>query len=166
MNNELIISNNKLLSRIDNLLENYIIDSNELTQVSKLVVNNVKLKKLKKMIEYVTLDLTSIGEPTWYADAKDIAWDNQKRLEIIHQLFKVYNLLEMDFKNVKKNKNDCIENDDYLISFLGRVQELCKLGEKYEEVKRKEVTDTIEFYQMLEEINNPQLNKGIELLGD
>ena len=67
-------------------------------------------------------------------------------------------------KIIKKNKNNCIENSDYLYSILLRIKELIELEQEFKKIKMKEVTDTMEFYQMLDELNNPQLNRGQELL--
>lgn len=164
-NNSLSAVNNGLMVKVNNIIENcYEIDSQELKEVINEVITTVKLKPLKKAVDKVCMNLSSVGEPTWNADAKDIAWDNQKRLATIYQLLDVYYLLEKDVKNIKKNKNNCIENSDYLYTILLRVQELLKLEQKFKEIKIKEITDTIEFYQILDELHNPELNKGQELL--
>lgn len=164
-NNPPALIGNELMNRVNSIIEApYEIDSKELLQVTEELTITVKLKPLKRMIDKICMNLASVGEPTWYADAKDIAWDNQKRLNTIYQLLNIYNMLEKDVKVIKKNKNNCKDNSDYLFSFLLRIQELLKLEQKFKEIKVKEITDTIEFYQMLEEINNPQLSKGKELL--
>lgn len=164
-NNSLSAVNNQLISKVNNIIENcYEIDFQELKEVTNEVVTTVKLKSLKKAVDKICMNLASVGEPTWNADAKDIAWDNQKRLATIYQLLDVYYLLEKDVKNIKKNRNNCIENSDYLYTILLRVQELLKLEQKFKEIKIKEITDTIEFYQILDELHNPELNKGQELL--
>lgn len=164
-NKSLSSVNNDLMLKINNIIENcYEIDTQELTEVTTEVVHTVKLKSLKKAIDSICMNLASVGKPTWNADAKDIAWDNQKRLATIYQLLNVYNMIEDDVKNIKRNKNNCIKNTDYLYSILLRVQELLQLEQKFKEIKIKEITDTIEFYQILNELHNPELNKGQELL--
>ena len=108
-NNSLSAVNIQLISKVNNIIENcYEIDSQELKEVTNEVVTTVKLKSLKKAVDKICMNLASVGEPTWNADAKDIAWDNQKRLATIYQLLDVYYLLEKDVKNIKKNKNNCI----------------------------------------------------------
>lgn len=164
-NNQLSTVNNELIVRINNIIENcYEIDSKELVEVTKEITTTVKLKSLKKAVDKICMNLSSVSDPTWYADAKDIAWDNQKRLTTIYQLLDVYYMIEKDVKNIKRNKNNCIENNDYLYSILLRIQELLKLEQKFKEIKIKEITDTIEFYQLLDELHNPQLSKGQDLL--
>ncbi|WP_299994536.1 hypothetical protein [uncultured Clostridium sp.] len=158
-------TNNELLIRANNILENsYEVETKELQEVSIGLINTVKIKSLKRAVDGICKNLASCGEPTWYADAKDIAWDNQKRLTTIYRLLDVYEMLEKDIKIIKKNKNNCIENSDYLYSILLRIKELIELEQEFKKIKMKEVTDTMEFYQMLDELNNPQLNRGQELL--
>ena len=158
-------TNNELLIRANNILENsYEIETKELQEVSIGLINTVKIKSLKRAVDGICKNLASCGEPAWYADAKDIAWDNQKRLTTIYRLLDVYEMLEKDIKIIKKNKNNCIENSDYLYSILLRIKELIELEQEFKKIKMKEVTDTMEFYQMLDELNNPQLNRGQELL--
>lgn len=158
-------NNNELLIKANNILDNpYEIETKELQEVTVELSGTVKLKSLKRAVDNICKNLASCGEPTWYADAKDIAWDNQKRLTTIYRLLDTYEMLEKDVKNLKKNKNNCIENSDYLYSFLLRIKELMGLEQEFKKIKLKEVTDTIEFYQMLEELHNPELSKGQDLL--
>lgn len=164
-NNSLQTVNNELMVKVNNIIENcYEIDSQELVEVTNEIVTNVKLKSLKRAVDKVCMNLASVGEPKWNADAKDIAWNNQKRLTTIYQLLDTYNMLEKDVKNIKKNKNNCIENSDYLYGILLRVQELLGLEQKFKEIKLKEIKDTIEFYQILDELHHPELYEGRILL--
>lgn len=156
-------TNNNFLNRIDNILKEYYINSNELKFLIEDITKSVKLKSLKKVIDKICMNLSSVGEPVWYADAKDIAWDNQKRLTTIYMLLDTYEKIEIDLKNIKKNKDGCMENEDYLCSFISRIKDLFKLEEKFKEIKKKEITDTIEFYKLLDKINNKTLNKGQNL---
>lgn len=156
-------TNNNFLNRIDNILKEYYINSNELKFLIEDITKSVKLKSLKKVIDKICMNLSSVGEPVWYADAKDIVWDNQKRLTTIYMLLDTYEKIEIDLKNIKKNKNGCMENEDYLCSFISRIKDLFKLEEKFKEIKKKEITDTIEFYKLLDKINNKTLNKGQNL---
>lgn len=152
-----------LKNRIDNILEEYYINSNELKELTLDLIKTVKLKSLKNVIDKICMNLSQVGEPIWYADAKDIAWDNQKRLTTIYMLLDTYKKIEVDVKNIKKNKNTCIENDDYLYSFISRIKDLFELENKFKEIKKKEITDTIEFYKFLDELHNANKN---DLLND
>lgn len=167
MNDLVKVTNNELVIRINKIIENpFEIETKELIQLSDDIVSQVKLKSLKRIIDKICMNISSVGDPSWYADAKDIAWDNQKRLTTIYRLLDIYYLIEADIKALKRNKFNCKENDEYLYSFLLRIKELLNLEEEFKNIKRKEITDTIEFYQMLDEINNPQLSKGRELLNE
>lgn len=151
-------NNTNLINRIDNILSEYYIDSNKLKKLTLDLTKTIKLKSLKNVIDKICMNLSRVGEPVWYADAKDIAWDNQKRLNIIYMLLDTYQKIEVDFKNIKKNKSSCMENEDYLYSFILRIKGLFELESKFKEVKKKEITDTIEFYKFLDELHNANKN--------
>ena len=80
------MNKNELILYKLNKLEISELTDEEQNELAKLLVDEVNIKKLEEQIKDLILWLSSAAPPSFGADARYIALDNQKRLEIIHKL--------------------------------------------------------------------------------
>lgn len=129
-------------------------------QVENVVTNildNVSIGKLEEKVQEVILKLSGVGEPSLFADIEFIALDNQKRLNLIHSLTYNLNIFKANYKNLKKNKYSCREDNDRVFNFLINTQEIIKVIIEYAEFNYKE---KLENQKYIEELNKKLLNTG------
>lgn len=132
------------------------LDNEQLINLSKNIAYNINLKQLREKINEVCISLAAVTDPCFGADIKFIALDNQKRLNLIYELLNNFNLLEARIKNIKRNKSNCIENNEFLFQFLIYTKDLINSVFKYGNFKIEE-----EKYnqQQLEEYTRKLLDK-------
>lgn len=129
-------------------------------QVENVVINildNVSIGKLEEKVQEVILKLSGVGEPSLFADIEFIALDNQKRLKLIYTLTYNFNIFKANYKNLKKNKYSCREDNDRVFNFLINTQEIIKVIIEYAEFNYNE---KLENQKYIEELNKKLLNTG------
>ncbi len=140
MANELII---KELSNIElsDLQEEQII------ALQQNIISNVNLNKMREQVESACRNLSQVAPPSFMADLKYIALDNQQRLEIIFKLLDNFSMFEKDVKLFRKNKNNCNDNYEYIFSFLLRTQDLVNAVLEHSDFKIKEWEENNKYMQ-------------------
>ena len=142
----------------------------QLNYVTDVITDNINIKELEDKIHECILNLTGVGGPNFGADATYIALDNQKRLELVHQLLYYLDIVKGYTQNFKKHKrkNTYIDSEQR-ISFLVKdfVNTIWNYGEykefdKQEQIRQLEEAKQIRMLQ-LEEEHKQNLWKGEEL---
>lgn len=105
---------------------------------TQYIIDNIKVNKLEKETLRIIEDLSGVAEPRLEADMNYIGHDNQKRLAIINQLVSNLQLIKKDIKNLKKKATI---DEDYILSFLMRMKEICNAILKYGILKSTEVEE-------------------------
>lgn len=122
-------------------LDIYDLTDQQIIQIKNDLINNVKLNKLEEKIREVTLNLSQVGAPAFMSDAKYIALDNQKRLDLIFMLINNFALFKTATKNLKNNKNNCNNNDEYILNYLFKTKDLINTIWEYGEFKLEEAKE-------------------------
>lgn len=135
---ELIIYEMKELSLND-------LEEDQIMILANNVVKNINLNKLNKAIADACIKLSGVTPPSFLADARWIALDNQKRLEIIWKMLDSFNKLEADIKNLKGKRKNWLQdknvNFDYIFQFLLNTKKLVSSIYEYGEFRIKEVEE-------------------------
>lgn len=134
------MSNKMIISEFNNI-DLYSLNDNQVKYLAANIIEKINLTQLKEEVMKTCLKLTGVGEPTWNADVKFIALDNQKRLELTYLLLNNFNLFEKDVKNFRRNKLKCRENDEYIFNFLFKTKDLISSIIEYGEFRVKELKE-------------------------
>lgn len=94
-------------------------------QLANEIVSNVNIKQLEEQIHDCILNLTGVGGPNWLSDAVYLALDNQKRLELVHQLLYYLDIFKSDVKYLRRIKDKYIESEK-VYSFLLYTKDLIR----------------------------------------
>ena len=136
-------------------LDLYNLEHEQLEQITNDILTNVNMSKLEEKINQVILKLSGVGEPSFGADIKYIALDNQKRLNLIYMLRYNYNLFKADVKYLKRHKNDTSIDSEKLSSFLFKTKDIINTILDYGEFTLKEQEEQLKY---LNDINKRLLN--------
>lgn len=135
---ELIIYEMKEISLYD-------LEEEEVMTVANNVVKSININKLRKNITGACLKLSGVTPPGFLADAKWIALDNQKRLEIIWKMIDSFEKFEADIKNLRGKRKSWLEdkndNFDYIFQFLLTTKDLISSIYDYGDFRAKEVEE-------------------------
>lgn len=138
-------------------LDLYNLENEQLEQITGDILTNVNISKLEEKINQVILKLSGVGEPSFGADIKYIALDNQKRLNLIYMLSYNFNLFKSDVRYLKRHKNDSSIDSEKLSSFLFKTKDIINTILDYGEFTLKEQEEQTKY---LNEINKKLLNRG------
>lgn len=131
-------NNQEILLKLSNEDMLYELETDEIKELSKFISDNINLKALERAITKATLKLSGVSGPSFMADAKWLALDNQKRLELIYMLTNNFQLLKADLSNYRKNKFDLKDNPEGLLNFILNTREILKTVQKYQEFRIEE----------------------------
>lgn len=138
-------------------LDLYNLEHEQLEQITNDILTNVNMSKLEEKINQVILKLSGVGEPSFGADIKYIALDNQKRLNLIYMLSYNFNLFKADVKYLKRHKNDTSIDSEKLLSFLFKTKDIINTILDYGEFTLKEQEEQLKY---LNDVNKRLLNGG------
>lgn len=138
-------------------LDLYNLEHEQLEQITDDILTNVNMSKLEEKINQVILKLSGVGEPSFGADIKYIALDNQKRLNLIYMLSYNFNLFKADVKYLKRHKNDTSIDSEKLLSFLFKTKDIISTILDYGEFTLKEQEEQLKY---LNDVNKRLLNGG------
>lgn len=114
----------------------------EQLNLSEQLINNVNIKQLENKIHEIILKLSGVGGPCFGADIDYIALDNQKRLELIHQLLYFLDIFKSDVKYFKSEfKKTSYYNIDSekIYGFLSYTKDLINSIFDYGNYQRDEI---------------------------
>lgn len=148
--------NEMIIYEVKNL-DLYNLEHEQLEQITDDILTNVNMYKLEEKINQVILKLSGVGEPSFGADIKYIALDNQKRLNLIYMLSYNFNLFKADVKYLKRHKNDPSIDSEKLSSFLFKTKDIINTILDYGEFTLKEQEEQLKY---LNDVNKRLLNGG------
>lgn len=109
-------------------------------QLTQDLISNVNIKQLEEKIHECILKLSGVGGPSFGADAVYIALDNQKRLELVHQLLYYLNIFRADVKHLKKEfRNYNYIDGEKIYDFLHYTKNLINTIYDYSEYRKKDI---------------------------
>ena len=149
-------NNQEILLKLSNEDILYELETDEIKELSKFISDNINLKALERAITKATLKLSGVSGPSFMADAKWLALDNQKRLELIYMLTNNFQLLKADLSNYRKNKFDLKDNPEGLLNFILNTREILKTVQKYQEFR---IEEKVENQKQLDENKRRLLNQ-------
>lgn len=149
--------NNNLLITLSEVTELNIIDEKQVYELAETITTSINLSALRKSIDNACMQLSQVGPPSFGADVKYLALDNQARLELVYKLLYTYNLIETDVKNFRRNKLECRENSEYLLNFIYNTIDTLKTAKKYQEFRLQEEQENMKY---LEETKKKLLGNG------
>ena len=117
----------------------YELSQSELTSLALEISHKINISKFRGKIMEVIMDLSHVSSPNIYSDGREIAIEDEKRLELIYQLTYNLRMFEGWVNNVRKNKYDCIDNYDAMCEMLLKTQDLMKTVIKYSNFKMDEM---------------------------
>lgn len=151
------MANELIIRKVSELDLTGVIDDEVLFEIKDTIVDNINMKKLREAVTSACMNLSQVGEPTWYADMNVIAMDNQQRLNIVFHLLRNLDIFEKDVVNMKKNKYGCALDSEKVLGFVSNTKDLVDAVLQYGEFKQKEY---IENMQLLEENKRRYLEGG------
>lgn len=124
------------------------IDIDDLTEEQRMItanylVSNVNIRKLEDEIHKCILNLSGVGGPSFGADISWLALDNQKRLELVHQLLYYLDIFKSDIKYLKKNLNKTYIDDEQIYSFLYYAKDLIRTILQYGQFKQDSIKEQL-----------------------
>mgnify|MGYP000096115579 CR=1 FL=1 len=123
----------------------YDLEEEQVMILANNLVKSINLSKLNKAVTGACRNLSGVTPPSFLADARWIALDNQKRLEIIWKMLDSFEKFEADIKNLRgKRKHwlqDINDNFDYIFQFLLNTKDLISSISEYGEFKANEVEE-------------------------
>ena len=131
-------SNQEILLKLSNDDLLYSMETPEIKELSKYISDNINLKALERAITKATLNLSGVGGPGFMADAKWLAMDNQKRLELIYMLTNNFQLFKGNLTNYRRNKLDLQNNTEGLLRFILTLKDLFKTTIDFQDFKLEE----------------------------
>jgi len=114
------------------------LEEEQIVALQQNIISNVNLNKMREQVELACRNLSQVTPPSFMADVKYIALDNQKRLELIFKLLDSFTMFEKDVKLFRRNKNNCNSNYEYIFSFLLRTQDMINAVIEHSDFKIKE----------------------------
>lgn len=96
MANELILKEIKSLNIFD-------LQEDEVIAIQQNIISNVNLNKMREQVEMACRNLSQVTPPSFGADLKYIALDNQEILELIFKLLDGFSKFEKDVKCFRRN---------------------------------------------------------------
>lgn len=135
------IDNETILDNIQKL-DIYNLEERELENTKQLLLINVNIPKLEQTIKEVVLNLSNIGQSLPTTDISYIALDNQARLELIYKLLSNIETFKTQTRNIKRNRINCKNNYEYILSYLLQAQDLIKSIYQYANFKQMEIVET------------------------
>lgn len=117
----------------------YELSQTELQELAVEISHKINISKFRSKIMKVIMDLSHVGSPNLCSNAREIAIEDEKRLELIYQLTYNLSIFEGWVNNVRKNKYDCINNYDAMCEMLLKTQDLMRTVIKYSNFKKSEI---------------------------
>ena len=117
----------------------YELSQTELQELAVEISHKINISKFRSKIMKVIMDLSHVGSPNLCSNAREIAIEDEKRLELIYQLTYNLSIFEGWVNNVRKNKYDCINNYDAMCEMLLKTQDLMRTVIKYSDFKKSEI---------------------------
>ena len=137
-----------------NNVDLYDLNSNQLKELKNEIINNINISKLERKINEVTLKLSGVAGPSFDADIKYIALDNQERLNLIYMLNYNLNCFKSDVKYLRKHKDDISIDDEKIFMFLLKTKDMVETIINYGENTIKEKQEQQKY---LEQVNKKLL---------
>lgn len=162
-NKELIIFNNNQKSfTIYDIINMDLceLETNQIMNLKHEIVHGIKMNNLEKLINLAILDLSKVSSPSFGADLKYIALDNQKRLELIYKLLDSFDQFKTQTKNLKRNKFSCNEDSEIALGYLYRLKNLLNSAIEHGEFKEKEMQENYNYVRELQENERKLLGGG------
>ena len=104
--------------------------------VAVRLLEDINIKRLENDINETILKLSCVGDPSFGADLKFIALDNQTRLKLINMLLNNFNLFKSCRYNLRRNVQDCRENFDQIYSIVNYAKQLIETVIEYGEFSK------------------------------
>lgn len=121
-------------------------------QLAQDLIRNVNISQLEDKIHECILKLSSVGGPSFGADVVYIALDNQKRLELVHQLLYYLDIFKADVKHLKKEfKKEHYIDGEKIYGFLHYTKDLINTIYDYSEYRKEDIE--IQLKQLEEQKN-------------
>ena len=117
----------------------YELSQTELKELAVEISHKINISKFRSKIMKVIMDLSHVGSPNLCSNTREIAIDDEKRLELIYQLTYNLSIFEGWVNNVRKNKYDCINDYDAMCEMLLKTQDLMRTVIKYSDFKKSEI---------------------------
>lgn len=117
----------------------YELSQTELQELAVEISHKINISKFRGKIMKVIMDLSHVSSPNLCSNAREIAIEDEKRLELIYQLTYNLSIFEGWVNNVRKNKYDCINNYDAMCEMLLKTQDLMRTVIKYSNFKKSEI---------------------------
>ena len=117
----------------------YELSQTELQELAVEIFHKINISKFRSKIMKVIMDLSHVSSPNLCSNAREIAIEDEKRLELIYQLTYNLSIFEGWVNNVRKNKYDCINNYDAMCEMLLKTQDLMRTVIKYSNFKKSEI---------------------------
>ena len=134
----MVITANELILKQMQNIELSDLEEEQIVALQQNIISNVNLNKMREQVELACRNLSQVTPPSFMADVKYIALDNQKRLELIFKLLDSFTMFEKDVKLFRRNKNNCNSNYEYIFSFLLRTQDMINAVIEHSDFKIKE----------------------------
>ena len=103
----MVITANELILKQMQNIELSDLEEEQIVALQQNIISNVNLNKMREQVELACRNLSQVTPPSFMADVKYIALDNQKRLELIFKLLDSFTMFEKDVKLFRRNKNNC-----------------------------------------------------------
>lgn len=117
----------------------YELSQTELQELAVEISHKINISKFRSKIMKVIMDLSHVGSPNLCSNVREIAIEDEKRLELIYQLTYNLSIFEGWVNNARKNKYDCINNYDAMCEMLLKTQDLMRTVIKYSDFKKSEI---------------------------
>lgn len=150
-----------------NGMEIYGLTAEQIVDLSLELIKNMNMNKLEEQIHEVILKLSGVGGPSFGADTVYIALDDQKRLELIHQLLYYFDIIKAKSKYIKKHLNDYDLDDicfDYLWNTKQLVDNIFEYGKYKKEDLETQIKQLYEVSSVLKTLAKYQPNIKLELI--
>ncbi len=153
MANELILQEIKNMDLSD-------LQEKEVIALQQNIISNVNLNKMREQVETACRDLSQVTPPSFGADLRYIALDNQERLELIFKLLDGFSKFEKDVKCFRKNKYNCNNNYEHIFNFLLSTQDLVNAVLDHSNFKIKEWEENNRQVQEVKRLEEKKLYIG------
>ncbi len=153
MANELILQEIKNMDLAD-------LQEKEVIALQQNIISNVNLNKMREQVETACRDLSQVTPPSFGADLRYIALDNQERLELIFKLLDGFSKFEKDVKCFRKNKYNCNNNYEHIFNFLLSTQDLVNAVLDHSNFKIKEWEENNRQVQEVKRLEEKKLYIG------
>lgn len=148
-------------------MEIYDLTPEQTVDLSLELIKNMNMNKLEEQLHEVILKLSGVGGPSFGADVVYIALDNQKRLELIHQLLYYFDIIKAKSKYIKRHLDD-YDLDDICLNYLWNTKQLVDNIYEYGKYKKEDLETQIrqlhEVPSILKTLAEYQPNIKLELM--